>query len=49
MNFINLLSISESKNNLSDELFKKYLDFIKEKLNEINNKIKVSYKPKISA
>ncbi len=27
MNFINLLSILESKNNLSDELFKKYLEY----------------------
>ena len=28
MNFINLLSILESKDNLSNELFKKYLEYL---------------------
>lgn len=43
MNFINLLSILESKNNLSDELFKKYLEYLNATLqdNEIEDLLKL--------
>lgn len=43
MNFINLLSILESKNNLSDELFKKYLEYqnVDLKVNETKDLLKL--------
>ena len=43
MNFINLLSILESKDNLSDELFKKYLEYLNVILkdNEIEDLLKL--------
>jgi uncharacterized membrane protein YgaE (UPF0421/DUF939 family) len=43
MNFINLLSVLESKNNLSDELFKKYLEYLNVILedNEIEDLLKL--------
>lgn len=43
MNFINLLSILESKNNLSDKLFKKYLEYqnVNLKDNEIKDLLKL--------
>ncbi|MAQ77227.1 hypothetical protein CL684_01765 [Candidatus Campbellbacteria bacterium] len=43
MNFVNLLSILESKNNLSDELFKSYLKHqnIKIKHNEVEDLLKL--------
>lgn len=46
MNFINLLSILESKNNLSDELFKKYLEYLNVILqdNEIEDLLKLTEK-----
>jgi hypothetical protein len=43
MNSTNLLSVLESKNNLSDELFKKYLEYLNVNLedNEIEDLLKL--------
>lgn len=48
MNFINLLSILESKNNLPEELFKKYLEYLNVTLqdNEIEDLLKLTEKLK---